>query len=77
MAVSNDTEMVDALSFSLSKEESLKDESHDPDKQAPEGKILEEKGQGHKGMVCSRCCVERGTEGEVWCLGCLRAERGD
>ena len=28
----------------------------------------------HKGMVCSRCCVERGTEGEVWCMGCLRAE---
>lgn len=42
----------------------------------------EEKGVGetwHKGrmtehrrMVCSRCCVERGTEGEVWCLGCLK-----
>jgi hypothetical protein len=28
----------------------------------------------HKRMVCSRCCVERGTEGEVWCLGCLMAE---
>lgn len=28
----------------------------------------------HKGMICSRCCVERGAEGEVWCLGCLRAE---
>ncbi len=28
----------------------------------------------HKGMICSRCCVERGTEGEVWCLGCLRME---
>lgn len=38
----------------------------------------EEKGVGlermmkHRQMVCSRCCVERGTEGEVWCLGCLR-----
>lgn len=30
--------------------------------------------QGHRGRICSRCCVERGTEGEVWCLGCLRAE---
>ncbi|KAL3418638.1 hypothetical protein PVAG01_10354 [Phlyctema vagabunda] len=29
-----------------------------------------------KGMVCSRCCVERGTEGEVLCLGCLRREGG-
>ncbi|KAE8449227.1 hypothetical protein EG329_008394 [Mollisiaceae sp. DMI_Dod_QoI] len=28
----------------------------------------------HRGMICSRCCVERGTEGEVWCLGCLRTE---
>jgi hypothetical protein len=31
----------------------------------------------HRGRICSRCCVERGTEGEVWCLGCLRAEGGD
>jgi hypothetical protein len=30
--------------------------------------------QVHRGRICSRCCVERGTEGEVWCLGCLRAE---
>jgi hypothetical protein len=30
----------------------------------------------HKRMVCSQCCVERGTEGEVWCLGCVRAEEG-
>ncbi|KAH8820407.1 hypothetical protein F5884DRAFT_47507 [Xylogone sp. PMI_703] len=29
---------------------------------------------GHRRMVCSRCCVERGAEGEVWCMGCLRAE---
>jgi hypothetical protein len=28
----------------------------------------------HKRMICSRCCVERGTEGEVCCLGCLMAE---
>lgn len=32
---------------------------------------------GHRAKVCSRCCVERGTEGEVWCLGCMRAEEGD
>lgn len=30
----------------------------------------------HNTMICSRCCVERGTEGEIWCLGCLRAEGG-
>jgi hypothetical protein len=26
----------------------------------------------HRRMICSRCCVETGTEGEVWCLGCFR-----
>lgn len=31
----------------------------------------------HKEKVCSRCCVERGSDGDVWCLGCLRAEEGD
>lgn len=29
--------------------------------------------EGHREMICSRCCVERGTDGEVWCLGCLRS----
>ncbi|KAH6650653.1 hypothetical protein F5144DRAFT_55708 [Chaetomium tenue] len=28
-------------------------------------------GGGHKRVVCSRCCVERGQDGEVVCLGCL------
>ena len=28
-------------------------------------------GGGHRRMVCSRCCVERGQDGEVVCLGCL------
>lgn len=26
---------------------------------------------GHRSVVCSRCCVERGPEGEVVCMGCL------
>ncbi|CAH0049558.1 unnamed protein product [Clonostachys solani] len=26
---------------------------------------------GHRTVICSRCCVERGTEGDVVCLGCL------
>ncbi|KAK0731636.1 hypothetical protein B0H67DRAFT_476658 [Lasiosphaeris hirsuta] len=25
----------------------------------------------HTQMVCSRCCVERGQDGDVVCLGCL------
>ena len=28
----------------------------------------------HRSKVCSRCCVEKGKEGEVRCLGCLTAE---
>ena len=27
--------------------------------------------QGHQKMICSRCCVERGEDGDVVCLGCL------
>lgn len=26
---------------------------------------------GHWKMICSRCCVERGPDGDVVCLGCL------
>lgn len=26
---------------------------------------------GHRETVCSRCCIERGSEGDIVCLGCL------
>ncbi|KAJ4271915.1 hypothetical protein NW762_000624 [Fusarium torreyae] len=26
---------------------------------------------GHQAVVCSRCCIERGAEGDVTCLGCF------
>lgn len=29
------------------------------------------RGRGHWGRICSQCCVERGPQGEVVCLGCL------
>lgn len=32
------------------------------------------KGLEHRDKICSGCCLERGAEGEVWCLGCLRVE---
>jgi len=43
------------------------------------GRIIGSRGwsggeDGHRGVVCSRCCVEKGGDGEVWCLGCLRSE---
>ncbi|KAK0618209.1 hypothetical protein B0T17DRAFT_329037 [Bombardia bombarda] len=31
---------------------------------------------GHRQMVCSRCCIERGTDGDVQCLGCLVSNGG-
>ena len=31
---------------------------------------------GHRGVVCSRCCIERGTEGDIACLGCLSRLEG-
>lgn len=33
-------------------------------------------GNDHRSTVCSRCCVERGSEGEVVCLGCLAGLEG-
>jgi hypothetical protein len=29
------------------------------------------RGGGHRQVVCSRCCVEKGADGDVVCLGCL------
>lgn len=29
--------------------------------------------RGHRGRICSQCCVENGPEGEVICLGCLES----
>lgn len=40
---------------------------------------IDEKGWnagGHRPVVCSRCCVEHGDEGEVVCLGCLSVMNG-
>ncbi|KAH8762515.1 hypothetical protein F5883DRAFT_116510 [Diaporthe sp. PMI_573] len=38
-----------------------------------EGTWVKEGGTGHRGRICSRCCLEEGAEGEVTCLGCLAA----
>ncbi|KAM5381000.1 hypothetical protein ACJZ2D_003115 [Fusarium nematophilum] len=31
---------------------------------------------GHRAVVCSRCCIERGVHGEVACLGCFSRMEG-
>ncbi|KAI0443626.1 hypothetical protein F4803DRAFT_549896 [Xylaria telfairii] len=33
-------------------------------------------GRGHHSVICSRCCVEKGSEGDVVCLGCLAGMEG-
>ncbi|KAI0402815.1 hypothetical protein F4802DRAFT_574503 [Xylaria palmicola] len=33
-------------------------------------------GRGHCDVICSRCCVEQGSEGDVVCLGCLAGMEG-
>jgi len=33
-------------------------------------------GRGHRAVICSRCCIERGSEGDVVCLGCLAGMEG-
>jgi len=33
-------------------------------------------GGGHRQMVCSQCCVEKGENGDVVCLGCLACIEG-
>lgn len=38
-----------------------------------QGTWVKDGGTGHRGRICSRCCVEEGMEGEVTCLGCLAA----
>lgn len=38
--------------------------------------LLGGQGVAHKKVVCSGCCVERGVDGEVVCLGCLPYAEG-
>lgn len=60
--------------------------AHKPAAQRPEQKQRKGEGggdaegswnvRGHRRVICSRCCVERGSEGDVVCLGCLAGMRG-
>ncbi|KAF4948705.1 hypothetical protein FSARC_13670 [Fusarium sarcochroum] len=49
-------------------------QSQQPKKNATSGGQQANKGWdavGHQAVVCSRCCIERGAEGDVTCLGCF------
>ncbi|KAI0505276.1 hypothetical protein F5B22DRAFT_628453 [Xylaria bambusicola] len=51
-----------------------------PDVQKPEQRQKKGEGgwngEGHCSVICSRCCVESGGEGDVICLGCLAGMKG-
>jgi len=32
------------------------------------------RGHRHKDKICSACCVERGEDGDVFCVGCVEEE---
>lgn len=52
----------------------IEDEKRGIENEENEKESWMEKGTQHRGTVCSKCCVEKGTEGEVLCLACLRVE---
>lgn len=55
------------------------DEDDDNDKFTSPPVVLQlvgQQGVAHKQVVCSGCCVERGVDGEVVCLGCLPYAEG-
>ncbi|KAH7370515.1 hypothetical protein BKA65DRAFT_532133 [Rhexocercosporidium sp. MPI-PUGE-AT-0058] len=48
---------------------------HRLDDDSGQDKHFEDGGRSeHRDQICSACCLERGPEGDIWCLGCLRAE---
>ncbi|KAK1973128.1 hypothetical protein LY78DRAFT_650106 [Colletotrichum sublineola] len=65
----------------LSRSCQMDDVDDDRQRQSREGGESKQNGQstsedgwtggGHRQMVCSRCCIEKGAEGDVVCLGCL------
>lgn len=36
---------------------------------------MHRRGHRHKNKICSSCCVERGEEGDIFCVGCVGEEK--
>ncbi|PNY22669.1 Uncharacterized protein TCAP_07078 [Tolypocladium capitatum] len=54
---------------------------HDDRREVQHGDKVQKDGKGwdacgHRAVVCSRCCIEKGRQGEVVCLGCLSGMPG-
>ncbi|KAL2066258.1 hypothetical protein VTL71DRAFT_2329 [Oculimacula yallundae] len=45
------------------------------DESGPDQRETKGSRAAHRDLVCSACCLERGSEGEIWCWGCLKAEK--
>lgn len=58
-------------SFTMEDAPATDDGSHSPKHTKREETWGKGGGTGHRGRICSQCCVEEGPEGEVICLGCL------
>jgi hypothetical protein len=52
------------------------EEDHRPSSTIPRDKGTGWNAHGHCSMICSGCCIERGIEGDVVCLGCLAGMEG-
>jgi len=50
---------------------SILGESRDPVK---DWETMKELWKQHRSVICSRCCIEMGANGEVRCLGCTKGE---
>lgn len=63
--------MNDADECDMSPTTSIHAPQHDDNKQQDTSNWNSANSSAHHAMICSRCCVEEGAEGEVVCLGCL------
>ncbi|KAI1448040.1 hypothetical protein F5Y02DRAFT_377092 [Annulohypoxylon stygium] len=63
-----------SASFTMQDVDDESNHGNEPDQKESKGGGWN--GRGHRSMICSRCCVERGLEGDVVCLGCLAGMEG-
>lgn len=63
-------------SFHMDDIDDLRAQEHTERKQNTDGGRKGWIAGGHRTVVCSRCCIERGVEGDVACLGCLSRMEG-
>ncbi|TEA15104.1 hypothetical protein C8034_v002660 [Colletotrichum sidae] len=53
------------------RQQQQRDQEHDAATRGGQAKQDGWAGGGHRQMICSRCCIEKGSDGDIVCLGCL------